>query len=473
MSSEAAGTERLPVSLGSLFTLAWPIIISRSTQTVIGVSDAIFVAELGSAAVAATSTGAFNTFAILIFPMGILFIVSSFASQLYGKKDLEGARRYGWYGLVLAAVTQGACMVGALGVPLVLDQLSLAPDVQALMTDYMRVRLMCGGAAMGIEALANYYGGIGNTRLPMFASVFAMVLNVALCWVLVKGQLGAPALGVTGSALAAAIATWLAFLGLFWVFWRQEPRLPVLHWPELKRMLSFGLPSGFNWFFEFFAFNVFINIVVGGLGTVALAGFMSVLQVNSVSFMPAFGLASAGAILVGQSIGAKDKDAVPGIVRLTFRSTAAWMGVVGASYLLVPSLLMKPFAQGTPEDAAALVEMGARMLMMSAAWQLFDATVMTIAESLRAAGDTAFTLKARLVLAWGVFFPGSYIGVKWLGGSDVQAMLWVVLYMALLAAVMWLRFRSGKWRELELVEPSVVAEPAVGPAVEGSVSSTR
>jgi len=473
VSSEAAGTERLPVSLGSLFTLAWPIIISRSTQTVIGVSDAIFVAELGSAAVAATSTGAFNTFAILIFPMGILFIVSSFASQLYGKKDLEGARRYGWYGLVLAAVTQGACMVGALGVPLVLDQLSLAPDVQALMTDYMRVRLMCGGAAMGIEALANYYGGIGNTRLPMFASVFAMVLNVALCWVLVKGQLGAPALGVTGSALAAAIATWLAFLGLFWVFWRQEPRLPVLHWPELKRMLSFGLPSGFNWFFEFFAFNVFINIVVGGLGTVALAGFMSVLQVNSVSFMPAFGLASAGAILVGQSIGAKDKDAVPGIVRLTFRSTAAWMGVVGASYLLVPSLLMKPFAQGTPEDAAALVEMGARMLMMSAAWQLFDATVMTIAESLRAAGDTAFTLKARLVLAWGVFFPGSYIGVKWLGGSDVQAMLWVVLYMALLAAVMWLRFRSGKWRELELVEPSVVAEPAVGPAVEGSVSSTR
>jgi MATE family multidrug resistance protein len=193
---------------------------------------------------------------------------------------------------------------------------------------------------------------------------------------------------------------------------------------------------------------------------------MSVLQVNSVSFMPAFGLASAGAILVGQSIGAKDKDAVPGIVRLTFRSTAAWMGVVGASYLLIPSLLMRPFAQGKPEDAAALIDMGARMLMLSAAWQLFDATVMTIAESLRAAGDTAFTLKARLVLAWGLFFPGSYIGVKLLGGSDVQAMLWVVLYMALLAAVMWLRFRSGKWRELELVEPSVAVEPEVGPEAE-------
>jgi Na+-driven multidrug efflux pump len=110
-------------------------------------------------------------------------------------------------------------------------------------------------------------------------------------------------------------------------------------------------------------------------------------------------------------------------------------------YLLVPSLLMRPFAQGQPDDAARLIEAGARMLMLSAAWQLFDATVNTVAEALRAAGDTAFTLKARLVLAWGIFFPGSYVGVRLLGGSDVQAMLWVVLYLGLLAAVLWLRFR--------------------------------
>lgn len=454
--SAAESPQRLPVSLGSLFTLAWPIIISRSTQTVIGLSDAVLVADLGSAAVAATSTGAFNTFAILILPMGILFIVSSFASQLFGQKDLDGARRYGWYGLVIAGVTQVLCMLAALGVPFVLDQLSYSPEVKQLMSSYLQVRLMCGGAAMGIEALANYYGGIGNTRLPMLASIFAMVLNVLLDWMLIGGHWGAPALGVTGSALASTIATWLAFLWLWWIFWREKPAVPRLHLPELKRMLRFGLPSGLNWFFEFFAFNVFINVVVAGLGTVALAGMMSVLQLNSMSFMPAFGLASAGAILVGQSIGAKDKDAVPGIVKLTLRSTALWQGFVGISYLLVPTLLMTPFAQGEPADAAALIEVGARMLMLSAAWQLFDATVNTVAEALRAAGDTAYTLKARLVLAWGVFFPGSWVSVHLLGGTDVEAMLWVVGYMGLLALVLWLRFKSGKWRELELVEPTLV-----------------
>ncbi|MBK7864464.1 MAG: MATE family efflux transporter [Archangiaceae bacterium] len=456
-----ASPERLPVSVGSLFTLAWPIIVSRSTQTVIGVSDAVLVADLGSAAVAATSAGAFNTFALLMFPMGVMFIVSSFASQLYGQRDLAGARRYGFYGLVIALATQVLCMgVAATVVPLLLGELSYEPDVRQLMTVYLQVRLMCGGAAMGIEALANYYGGVGNTRLPMFASLLAMVLNVVLNIALIKGLGPIPAMGVTGSALASTLATWVAFLWLFWVFWREDPKLPRIEWKELKRMLRFGMPSGFNWFFEFLAFNIFINVVVAGLGTVALAGLMSVFQINSVSFMPAFGLASAGAILVGQSIGANDKDAVPRIVRLTLRWTLLWQGAVGVSYLLIPRLLMKPFAQGEAHDAAALVDVGARMLMLSAAWQLFDATCNTVAEALRAAGDTAFTLKARLVLAWGVFFPGSWVTVRMLGGTDVHAVLWVVGYLALLAAVLWLRFRSGKWRELELVEPKLTSEGA-------------
>src|SRR5581483_2339798 len=101
-------------SLRALLTLAWPIIVSRSTQTVIGISDALLVADLGSAAVAATGTGAFNTFALLILPMGTLFIVQSFVSQLFGKGDFAGARRYGWYGLVVSAQTQVACMAATL-----------------------------------------------------------------------------------------------------------------------------------------------------------------------------------------------------------------------------------------------------------------------------------------------------------------------------------------------------------------------
>jgi MATE family multidrug resistance protein len=441
-------------SLRVLLTLAWPIIVSRSTQTVIGISDALLVANLGSAAVAATGTGAFNTYALLILPMGTLFIVQSFVSQLFGKGDLAGARRYGWYGLVLAAQTQLVCMAATLVVGATLALFSYTPEVHGLMTRYMQVRLFCGGAAMGMEALSSYYGGLGNTRLPMMASVFAMVLNVLLNWVLIRGHLGAPAMGVTGSALASTIATWVAFLAIFAVFLRDRRTARVkLVGGEYWRMLRFGVPSGLNWFFEFFAFNVFINIVVAGLGTAALGAMMAVFNINGLSFMPAFGVASAGAILVGQNIGADRKDEVPRVLGLALRTAAIWQGCVGLIYLAFPRTLMAPFARGA--DAAVMMEVGVRMVMLSSAWQVFDAIAMTTAESLRAAGDTAWPLYARLALAWGLFCPGSYITVRLMHGTDVHAMLWIVGYMGLLALALWMRFRTGRWRDIALT-----SEPA-------------
>jgi len=93
------------------------------------------------------------------------------------------------------------------------------------------------------------------------------------------------------------------------------------------------------------------------------------------------------------------------------------------------------------------------MLMLSCAWQLFDAAAMVIGEALRAAGDTLATSMARGVIAWGVFVPGAWLTVRRYGGGDVHAVAWLVLYLALLALVLWLRFRSGQWRRIQLTGP--------------------
>jgi hypothetical protein len=149
-----------------------------------------------------------------------------------------------------------------------------------------------------------------------------------------------------------------------------------------------------------------MNVVVAGLGTMPLAALMAVLQVNSVAFMPAFGIASAGAILVGQAIGAGRKHEVPGLVALAFGMAGGWQSLVGLAYLSAPDLVLAGFARD-PASARELVEVGRRMLLLSVGWQLFDAAASVLAESLRAAGDTAFTLWARLAIAWAVFAPGA------------------------------------------------------------------
>jgi MATE family multidrug resistance protein len=77
---------------------------------------------------------------------------------------------------------------------------------------------------------------------------------------------------------------------------------------ELARVVRFGLPNGLKWFLEFAAFQLFVNVVLSNLGdqTVAALNAVLVLAVNTVGFMPALGLASAGAILAGQAIGRGD-----------------------------------------------------------------------------------------------------------------------------------------------------------------------
>jgi len=442
--------------LRALLALAWPMVVSRSSQVVVSIADAVMVAHLGTAALAATTAGATNAFAFFILPMGITFIVSSFSSQLFGMGDPGAARRYGWYGLAVAALAQAAAVLALPFIPSALGLLEYAPDVRAQMEGYLTVRLLSTGSVVGLEALGNYFGGVGNTRLQMRASLVAMVLTVAGNWVFIDGRLGAPALGPRGAALSNTLATGLAFLGLLAVFVRDCRRhgVGLLRRAELLRVLRFGLPAGFTWFFEFAAYAFFVNIVVAGLGTTSLAALMAVIQVNSVAFMPAFGLASGGAILVGQAIGARRGDRVGALVRLTFAVAAIWQSLVALMYLAAPDLVLSAFARD-PASAEALLAAGRRMLVLSAAWQLFDAAANVLAEALRAAGDTRFTFWARAVVSWLVWAPGSWISVRWLGGGDAAAVAWLVLYLAVLALVLFLRFRSGAWRRIVLVAAAV------------------
>jgi MATE family multidrug resistance protein len=121
---------------------------------------------------------------------------------------------------------------------------------------------------------------------------------------------------------------------------------------------------------------------------------------------------------------------------------------------VIPARLMDLFNEGG--RSVALVTTGATMLVISAAWQLFDAIGITLSETLRSAGDTFWTAAARFVLAWSVFLPAAFYIVRELDGGALGAMACLVGYLALLACAFTYRFRSGAWRRIELIEPKLV-----------------
>jgi MATE family multidrug resistance protein len=416
-------------------------------------------------ALAATATGGFNVYLFATLAGGTAFIVQSFVAQHVGRGERDLTPRYAWYGMAIALIAQFAALACIPAISPVLGWVGYGPVVHDEMRDYMAIRLCSVAAIVAVDALGNWYGGLGNTWMAMVAGVISMVTAIFFNWVLIDGHFGAPAMGVSGAALSAVIASWLSFAFLAVAFWRRwgmavggpapARHLPLaLSWRDLRRVVRFGLPNGLNWFLEFSAFQLFVNVVFAGLGAETQAAFNVVLALNTIGFMPAFGLATSGAILAGQAIGAGAKDAVWPTVRLTLACTLAWMGFMGIVYLVAPHALIGAFASA--ETTPRFIEIGTLMLLISAAWQLFDAVGMTLYETLRAAGDTTWTAVVRIILAWGVFTPVALIVVKVWNGGAVGAMLCLVGYLVLLSTAFAYRFRSGRWRSIELIEPKLV-----------------
>jgi MATE family multidrug resistance protein len=448
-------------ALHRLFQLSWPIVLARASQSVIGFCDALMVAPLGEAALAAVTTGALNSFLVIILPSGAVFILQSFTAQLRGRGELAAVRRYAWYGLAFAVLAQLLALLAIPLFPRLLAQLQYGPLVREHMSTYLAIRLLSVGPAVAIEAIGNWYGGLGNTRMAMLAGVTAMLGNVLGNYLLIEPRFGLPGYGVAGAAWASTLSTALGLLVLAIPFsrgWGAPPRPARVQWiaREFWRVLRFGVPNGVNWFLEFAAFILFINVMVAHLGTTALAAFNVVIQLNSIAFMPAFGLGSAGAILVGESIGRRDNGAARGYVRLTLTVAAVWMVSVGVRYFALPEPLMRIFAQPGAQ-LTQFLELGTVMLTFSAFWQLFDAVGITLSESLRAAGDTTWCMLVRIVLAWLVFIPGAWLLVIQRGGGVHAVMTMMVVYILLLATAFAVRFLSGKWQNIDLIgEPQAL-----------------
>jgi multidrug resistance protein, MATE family len=455
-------------SLRVLLALAMPMVLSRATQSVMTFADALMVEHLGPQAIAASATGGFNAFLFMILPMGTVFIVQSFVAQHVGANDRDATPRFAYYGLAIAVVSGLLALAVIPALDPILAYADFSASVRGQMSSYMELRLYSVAAVVGVEVLANWYGGLGNTWMALIASLISMCSDLFLNWVLIYGNLGAPAMGVDGAALSSTIGSYLGLGFLLLAFWRRwgmtiggapaparRPILPSLSLRELVRVIRFGLPNGLNWFVDFAAFQLFVNVVFASLGDDTLAALNVVIAINSVAFMPAFGLASAGAILAGQAIGGGNQDAVWPQVKLTLGVCAGWMCMIGFAYLIAPRPLLQLF--NSDGSSPIFVTVGVTMLLISAAWQLFDAIGITLSETLRAAGDTAWTAAARLGLAWGVFIPAAYLVVKVWSGGPVGAMLCLVGYLALLAALFAYRFRSGAWRTIQLIEPKLVA----------------
>jgi len=320
-----------------------------------------------------------------------------------------------------------------------------------------------------VTTLAVFFQASNYAVVPMVMAIIGTIVNVVLNYMLIYGNWGAPAMGIAGSAWATNASMYLQFFLLFAVFLsgpfhRQFNTRGSMAFDRAKVMevVRVGAPSGGMMFLDVANWSIFISFVVGRLGAVPLAANNVALSFMQLSFIPAFALNQGVSAIVGQYIGRRDFGRARDRTYLALRMGMLYMVAMGILFAVFGSDLIRLVFD--PEEALVLT-LGHELLIVAAVFQIFDAIVIVLSGALRGAGDTRWMLVVTFLSAYVVFIPCATLLAFHFDGGALGAWIGAAVYIFVLSCFMWWRFRSERWRHINIFsesEPEVVV-PVVSP----------
>lgn len=434
----------LPERVGTrdVMRVAWPIVLSMLSFTLVSFVNAAWVGPLGTSHLAAVGLGTVLMYAVHGFGIGVLSGLKVAVAQATGEGDQGRSHRLAWQGLRLALwmgllelvfIPVGEPLLRALG----------ASDASApLAADYFAARAFGAIPAFVMTALTQYLQGRGKTVAPMIAMVIANVVNLVLDPLLIYGVGPFPKLDIAGAGWAASIAFAVGALYLVYVCRRDLAAVARgLERRLLARVWELGFPLGARATLEVLSFLVF-QAMLAAVGDAHLAAHVLVVQTIKWSFLPGYAVSEAVAVLVGQAVGARRLELVPDIQRAGNLIAGGFMAVCGVVFVLFPGPLASVF--GAADDVVAIAT---DVFLVAALFQVFDAFAMVGLGALNGAGDTRFVFVAGVGFAWVVKLPIGWVLSTKVGLGAVGAWWGLLVEVVVIwLAVRW-RLKRGGWRK--------------------------
>lgn len=482
--------------------IALPTVATMTSYTLMTFVDKWLVSHLGPDYVGAHGNGGLAAWLPISLAHGGLAVINTFVAQNLGAGRPDRGPAYCWNGIWLGTLYWIILLV-PLGVALpwlfqtlaapAHDAMGLDPAQARLAATYGSILLYGAGLNLATRCISQFFFGMHRPGVVLTAGVLANVLNVYLSAVLVFGNapplpalgwlgvaahwaaasLSIPPMGIAGSALGTVIATAVELALPLAVFLgpnfnarcrtRAAWRPSIAH---LRDILRLGTPAGVMFANEMICWTFFMVYLVSRFGRLHAAAGWIAHQYMALSFMPAVGISVAVTALVGRYQGMGRPDLAAGRAWLGVRIAAVYMGLCGAVFVLFPTPLLTLFiAPDTPpQDVAQLIRLGTAMLLATATFQLFDAIAMVLSGALRGAGDTLVPGLATVICAWTIIVGGGLFMVhRFPHLESIGAWIAVAAYIAILCAILAVRFMSGRWKRIRLVhadEPAGAPNPA-------------
>ncbi|MEZ5734672.1 MAG: MATE family efflux transporter [Novosphingobium sp.] len=450
------------VELGATVRLAAPLAAANLLQMAVYAIDVMFVARLGSVPLAASSLSV-SLFGLFVWGItGLTTAVAPLVAAELGRRansvrEVRRAIRMAlWLTVVAGLVAVALCGLG--------EEIMLAtgqdPEIAVQAGLFLDVLRWAAIPMIAANVLRIFVSALGRPGFATAITALALGVNALGNYALVFGNLGAPALGLVGSAIASnitAVAVVVAYVlaigcdrrmrrfHIFGRFWRPE-------WERLRQIVRIGIPIGMTVVAEGGLFGA-AAFLMGRIGAAELAAHTIALQLAAIAFQVPFGISQAATIRVGYHFGAGDRAAI---------GRAGWAGLaVGAGFmalsacvmLLAPRLLLSAYVDVTTAANAAMVGFALQYLAVAAAFQLFDGIQTVAAGALRGLQDT----RVPMVIAVAGYWLAGFTAAAALGlGTRLEGVgVWIGLAVGLVVVAASLLWRWHRRVALRLLPNSI------------------
>lgn len=447
--------------IGELLTIAFPMIISTACDGVMTFTDRLMLSRLGPEQMNASMGGGVAMQLMIFFFIGLTGYTTALVAQYYGS---------GQKNMVTVAAFQ-AIIISFIAYPLILMFRPLAHGYFELMNlpaqqlvfqkEYFNIVIYGALASILRNSLSCFFSGIGRTKIVMFATITAMVVNVLLDYLLIFGKAGLPQMGVRGAALATVLGSVCGLLVLIMAYYGKKNHREFgvratfrFNTKVMRKLLYFGYPAGVELFLNFLAFSALL-FVFHSQGNVVATASTIMFNWDLVSFIPLLGIEIAVTSLVGRYMGAGNPDTAHKAAMSGIKTGIFYSVVILILFVFIPKQLVMIFRpQEVGEIFTQARPIAEKMIRLASLYVLAEAIMVAIVGALRGAGDTHFTMMISVIAHW-TMLPVVYIILKVLNMSAVAAWFGLIISFLMFCLVLIMRYRSGKWQRIKVIEDNL------------------
>jgi len=434
-------------TLRNFLLLSYPIIISQSLNMMGPTIDMIWVAKLGSAAIAGVGIAGMAVMFVMAAMMGLAMGVRAMIARFMGGGDAAGAGHVARQGFVISAAFSIVMVsTGIFFAETILTLMGVEPDVVAQGTVYMRI-MFVGAAAMAFRMMVEgIMQSSGDAVTPMKISVLFRFVHVIVCPFLIFGWWIFPRLGVSGAAVTNVFSQGLGLAIGLWVLFSGRTRLRLtlsnfyIDLDIIWRIVRIGIPAVVMGMQRGLGHLVLMLFMVP-FGTMAVAAHTLLQRVEMILVMIAMGMGMASGVLAGQNLGAGQPERAERSGWLAAGFGESIIAMCSVAILLWPESVVRVFS-----TEPALVEIASTFLKIGAVGYLVLAVIPIFMQCLSGVGDTLPPMLFEIIPMWLVMVPLAFL-LPQVNNLGVYGVRWAIVAAMFAGAIAYVTyFRLGRWK---------------------------